>query len=59
MKPSPHAAKKGWRPMHPSPHSAAPLPSRTPLQARPVEDVVYQAVTVGAILLVIASVWIF
>ena len=29
------------------------------LRARPVEDVVYQAVTVGAILVMLGSFWIF
>lgn len=28
-------------------------------RARPVEDVVYQVVTVGAILLILGSVWLF
>lgn len=49
---------KGWRKMHPQTQSAShplPLSSRT----RPTEDVVYQAVTVAAILLVLGSLWIF
>jgi len=33
------------------------LPART--AARPMEDVVYQVVTVGAILMMLGSLWIF
>jgi len=29
------------------------------LRARPIEDTIYQAVTVGAILLVLGSLWVF
>jgi len=34
-------------------------PSRTGWRSRPVEDVVYQLVTLGAILLVLGSLWVF
>lgn len=45
-------------------HSPNPIASHSPsapkgLRGRPVEDVVYQVVTVGAILLVLGSVWLF
>lgn len=33
--------------------------ARSGWRARPVEDVIYQVVTVGAILLVLGSLWIF
>jgi hypothetical protein len=38
-----------------------PLPSRLTrsLRSRPTEDVVYQIVTVAAILLVLGSLWVF
>lgn len=36
-----------------------PPSARAGWRARPVEDVVYQVVTVGAILLVLGSLWIF
>ena len=41
-------------------NASTPLPSsRTGWRARPVEDVIYQVVTVGAILLVLGSLWVF
>ncbi len=55
-------AQKGRRKMHSPAHSASrPLPkSRSfSLRARPAEDVVYQIVTVAAILLVLGSLWVF
>jgi hypothetical protein len=40
--------------------SPSPNPTRPDtLRARPVEDVIYQVVTVGAILLVLGSLWVF
>jgi hypothetical protein len=47
--------------MHSSNRNACtPLPtSRTGWRRRPVEDVVYQLVTVGAILVVLGSLWVF
>ena len=48
--------------MQPTPHTASrPLPgSRNgSLRARPTEDVVYQIVTLAAILLVLGSLWVF
>lgn len=41
--------------MH-SPHLAQSLKS---LRGRPVEDVVYQAVTLAAIVIVLATIWAF
>ncbi len=54
-------AKKGKRKMHtPMPTASHPLPARNGLlRGRPVEDVVYQVVTVAAILLVLCSLWVF
>ena len=54
-------AQKGRRKMYSPAHSASrPLPNRTrSLGARPTEDVVYQIVTVAAILLVLGSLWVF
>ncbi len=55
--------KKGRRPMQPiSPTAANALPMTSgdaSARKRPMEDVVYQAVTVAAILLVLGSLWIF
>ncbi|MFZ0396065.1 MAG: hypothetical protein WCF17_07980 [Terracidiphilus sp.] len=47
--------------MHSPERNASPSlpPSRTGWRTRPVEDVVYQVVTVGAILLVLCSLWVF
>lgn len=47
--------------MHsPDVNASTSLPdSRTGWRARPVDDVVYQLVTVGAILLVLGSLWVF
>ncbi len=48
--------------MHPPTHTASPpLPARFTrfLRASPTEDVVYQIVTVAAILLVLGSLWVF
>jgi hypothetical protein len=39
--------------------STPPSDSRADSLRRPVEDVVYQVVTVGAILLVLGSLWVF
>lgn len=46
--------------LSPRPKASTSLAS-TPAgwRARPVEDVVYQVVTVGAILLIIGSLWLF
>ena len=45
----------------PSQNASQPLPSSRigSLRNRPVDDVVYQIVTVAAILLVLGSLWIF
>ncbi len=45
----------------PSQSASTPLPGTNPEASRTyrVEEVVYQAVTVGAILLVLGSLWIF
>ena len=45
----------------PLPSATTPPPKSAPrgFRGRPTEDVVYQAVTVGAILLVLGSLWIF
>jgi hypothetical protein len=42
-------------------HASAQLPMRTTrtFRAHPVEETVYKAVTVGAILMVLCSLWIF
>jgi hypothetical protein len=42
-------------------HASAQLPMKTAknLRAHPVEETVYKAVTVGAILVVLCSLWIF
>jgi hypothetical protein len=48
--------------MHPTPQIASqplPRPSNGFLRNRPVEDVVYQIVTLAAILLVMGSLWLF
>lgn len=46
--------------MHsPNPNASHSPPAQKGLRGRPVEDVVYQVVTVGAILLVLGSVWLF
>lgn len=46
--------------LSPNPNASTPLPaSRTGRRTRPVEDVVYQVVTVGAILLILGSLWLF
>lgn len=46
--------------MHTPDHNASMTTSaRIRWRARPVEDVVYQVVTVGAILLVLGSLWVF
>jgi hypothetical protein len=46
--------------MHSANPNATISPSaRSGRQARPVEDVVYQVITVGAILLVLGSLWVF
>ena len=55
-------AQKGRRKMHsPAQSASRPLPpSRNrSLRSRPTEDVVYQIVTVAAILLVLGSLWLF
>jgi hypothetical protein len=51
------AAMKGGRSMH-TLHLADTLRLKS-LRGRPVEDVVYQAVTLGAILLVLGTLWAF
>jgi hypothetical protein len=48
--------------MHPTTQIASqplPGPSNGSLRNRPVEDVVYQIVTLAAILLVMGSLWLF
>jgi hypothetical protein len=46
--------------MQPTPQIASqPLPSNGFLRNRPMEDVVYQIVTLAAILLVMGSLWVF
>jgi len=47
--------------MHsPNRNASTPLLSaQTARRTRPVEDVIYQVVTVGAILLVIGTLWLF
>ena len=42
-------------------HASAQLPMKTTraFRAHPVEETVYKAVTVGAILMVLGSLWIF
>jgi hypothetical protein len=50
-------ARKGGRSMH-TLHLADTLTLKT-LRGRPVEDVVYQVMTVGAILLVLGTLWAF
>jgi hypothetical protein len=39
--------------------STVPASSRSAWRIRPVDDVIYQVVTVGAILLVLGSLWLF
>jgi len=41
----------------PAPNAAPPKPEA--IRATPVDDVVYQLVTVGAILLVLGTIWVF
>ena len=46
--------------LSPNRNASTPLPiSRTGWRTRPVEDVVYQVVTVGAILIILGSLWLF
>ncbi|HTX77559.1 MAG TPA: hypothetical protein VMD29_15225 [Terracidiphilus sp.] len=45
--------------MHSSTPDASITPARSGWRGRPVEDVIYQVVTVGAILLVLGSLWVF
>ncbi len=45
--------------MHSPTHAALPSRLTRSLRARPTEDVVYQIVTVAAILLVLGSLWVF
>jgi hypothetical protein len=55
--------EKGWRTMHSSlPNTTHPLPTPAgngSLRKRPTEDLVYQVVTVAAILIVLGSLWVF
>ncbi|HWE84791.1 MAG TPA: hypothetical protein VG267_07590 [Terracidiphilus sp.] len=43
----------------PNPNASISPSARSGRRAYPVEDVVYQVVTVGAILLVLGSLWVF
>jgi len=55
-------AKEGRRTMQPTHKNAStPLPRTNPAGTRTyrAEEVIYQAVTVGAILLVLGSLWVF
>jgi len=48
--------------MQPSPHTASlsmPTPPGEPTRSQQSEDLAYQAVTVAAILMVLASIWLF
>jgi hypothetical protein len=48
--------------MHPISQAASeplPAPRKDALRSRPAEDMVYQAMTVAAILLVLGSLWVF
>lgn len=45
--------------MHSPGANASTPPAHNGWRSRPVDDVVYQVVTVGAILLVLGSLWVF
>lgn len=47
------------QPLMPTASHPLPMSRNGSFRARPVEDVVYQIVTVAAILLVLGSLWIF